>query len=79
MAFRPESLGEEFSTVVVNLCPVESLHPVSFAVGAAPTLDDIEVSPCFATKLEELGLEFFLNLPLVSLGGRVNHTPFIGE
>ena len=35
--------------------------------------------PDAALPREELGLELFLHLPLMSLGGGVNHAPFIGE
>jgi len=79
VAFRPEALDEKAAAVVVDLGVPEGLLPVGFAVGAAAALDDVEMTACLATKLEELGPQFFLDLPLMSLGGGVNQAQFIGE
>ena len=79
MPFSPEALNEEAAAVIVNPRLPEGLLPVGFAVGAAAALDDVEMTACLATKLEELGPQFFLDLPLMSLGGGVNQAQFIGE
>ena len=79
MAFSPQALDEEAAAVVVLLCPTEGLLPVGLAIGAAPALDDVEMSPRLTTQLEVLGLEACLHLLLMNLGGGVDHVLMAGN